>query len=121
MAKQNKQIEFLEMLITLLKSNTSLSDSLAVLSNQGIEKDIKDTAGYLLLHMKKGMTFSESLYSLPKELITFNPLYIMLIKASEMIGIIRNVLEDICEDGVWSSRYEVDLGTWDRRVGCGGH
>ena|GEM_PF-1300511 len=30
-------------------------------------------------------------------------------------------LEDICEDGVWSSRYEVDLGTWDRRVGCGEH
>ncbi len=98
MKKQKYTIQFTEMLLSLLKGNTNLIDSLHILSSPGIEPRIQQESEKLLVMMKKGRSFSGSLAMIPKGNIHFIPLYLTLIKASEMTGTIDKVLEDILID-----------------------
>ncbi len=98
MIKQKDTIQFTEMLLSLLKGNTNLIDSLHILSSPGIEASIQKTAEKLIILMKKGQSFSGSLAMVSTGKIHFIPLYLTLIKASELTGTIDQVLEDILAD-----------------------
>jgi type IV pilus assembly protein PilC len=98
MKKSACTLRFFEMLLALLKGNTSLIDSLHVLASGGIEKPVRNTAERLLQIMKKGLSFSDSLNTLRDGKVRVESLYINLIKAAEMTGTIEAVLERILED-----------------------
>jgi len=91
-------LHFSELLLALLKGNTGLVDALHILAREGVEKPVKDAAIALLMVMKKGHRFSESLRLVPAENVFFNPLYITLIATAELTGTIDGVLERIVGD-----------------------
>jgi len=91
-------LHFTELLLALIKGNTSLIDSLHILAREGIERSVKDYASALLLFMKKGRGFSESLRLIQDGKVYFSPIYITLIAAAELTGTIDNVLERIAGD-----------------------
>ncbi|MCL2209676.1 MAG: type II secretion system F family protein [Treponema sp.] len=98
MKKVTATLHFTELLLALIKGNTSLVDSLHILSGEGMEKPVKDTAEALLLLMKKGRGFSDSLRLIQDKKVYFNQMYISLISAAELTGKIDNVLERIAGD-----------------------
>jgi type IV pilus assembly protein PilC len=99
MNKNRLTIRFFEMLLVLLQGKTNFIDALTILSNAGTEKNVQETAKKLLLLMKKGRTFSDSLTVIQNtKTLLVNPLYINLIKASELTGSLDIVLEHILAD-----------------------
>ena len=93
-----KTLAFSEMLLLLLKEENSLVDALQILSEEGIEKEVKNNAISLLLMMKKGKGFSESLKFFNNGKSIFNPFYLLLISSAEATGNIKTVLEKIVID-----------------------
>jgi type II secretory pathway component PulF len=91
-------LHFTELLLTLLKGNTGLVDALHILSREGIEKAVRESAVELLLIMKRGRGFSGSLRAMKNGKVFFNRLYSALIAAAELTGNIENILERICAD-----------------------
>ncbi|MDR0475326.1 MAG: type II secretion system F family protein [Treponema sp.] len=91
-------LHFSELLLVLLKGKTGLIDALHVMSREGIEQQVRDSAGSLLIMMKKGKSFSESLRNMKDGKVVFEPLYITLIVAAELTGDIKTVLERIVID-----------------------
>jgi type IV pilus assembly protein PilC len=73
-------------------------DAFRILSQEGIEKQIRDSAAMLLSTMKKGKGLSESLRCIGKDRVYFEPLYLTLIAAAELTGSIETVLERIVAD-----------------------
>ena len=73
-------------------------DALFILSRDGIERRVKESAKALLLLMKRGLGFSESLHLIQNRMVFFNTMYITLIAAAELTGAIDNVLEQIAGD-----------------------
>ena len=98
MKQMTATLHFTELLLALIKGNTSLVDSLHILAGEGMEKPVKDASGALLLLMKKGRRFSESLRLIQGKKISYNQMYISLISAAELTGNIDNVLERIAGD-----------------------
>ena len=96
--KQPVTIKFFELLLTLLKGKTCLSDALKILSREGIDNNVKNIAETLLKTMKKGKGFSESVREINGENFRLEPLYHKLISAGEMTGNIETVLEKILAD-----------------------
>ena len=96
--RQTATQRFSELLLVLLKGKTGLIDSLRILAQEGIEKDIRDIASSLLLMMKKGKNLSESLKGIGNGKTFFEPLYLSLIGAAETTGNIEPVLERIVID-----------------------
>ena len=91
-------LHFAELLLTLLKGKTGLLDALHILARRGIEKHVRDSAGSLLLLMKKGKGLSDSLRTLNEGKVRFEPVYLTLIGAAELTGNIETVLEQIVAD-----------------------
>ena len=91
-------LHFAELLSALLKGKTSLADALFILTREGIEKPVQDTAAAVLSTMKKGKGLSESLRTIRKTKVFFEPLYLTLISAAELTGSIENVLDRIVLD-----------------------
>jgi type II secretory pathway component PulF len=91
-------LHFTELLLALLKGHTGLVDALRILSREGIEKTVRESAVELLLIMKRGRGFSGSLKVMRNGRVFFKPLYIALIAAAELTGNIENILERICAD-----------------------
>lgn len=98
MKRMSATLHFTELLLALLKGNTSLVDALHILAREGMEKPIRNSAVALLAAMKKGRGFSESIRLLQDRKVFFSPLYITLIAAAEMTGTIDSVLERIAGD-----------------------
>jgi type IV pilus assembly protein PilC len=98
MNRAKTTLHFSEMLLSLLKGKVSLTDSLQILSHEGIESQVKDCAASLLAIMKKGKNLSESLHLLGNSKVSYEPLYISLITAAEATGTINEVLERIVHD-----------------------
>ena len=96
--KHTTTLHFSELLLVLLKGKTSIVDALHILSREGIERRIRDNSSSLLIKMKKGVGFSESLRSIAKGRVSFEPLYLSLITAAELTGNIESVLERIVND-----------------------
>jgi len=98
MNKAAATLHFSEMLLSLLKGKTSLMDALRILSQEGIEKEVRESAIALLSVMKKGKNLSESLRLAKSGKVSFEPMYITLITAAEATGSIDKVLERIVND-----------------------
>ncbi|MDR0601197.1 MAG: type II secretion system F family protein [Treponema sp.] len=98
MNRSSAALRFTELLLSLVGGNASLIDALSVLSRDGMEPPIRETASALLLLMKKGVGFSDALAMLAPGKIRFAPLYITLLGASEMTGSIVAALEKIVLD-----------------------
>jgi type II secretory pathway component PulF len=98
MNRTSATLHFVEMLLALLKGNSSLIDALGVLSRDGIEESTREAASQLVVLMKRGQSFSECLNMLKAKKIYFTPLYITLIRAAEMTGNIETVLDKILFD-----------------------
>ena len=91
-------LHFSELLLALLKGKTGLLDALHILTREGINKHVKDSAFSLLVIMKKGKGLSNSLRIMRKGKVYFEPLYLTLITAAELTGNIEVVLERIVLD-----------------------
>jgi len=98
MNRTKATLQFTKMLLSLLKGKTGLMDALYILSREGMESAVRDTAITLLSAMKKGNSFSESLRLANNGKISFEPMYISLITAAEATGSIDSVLECISGD-----------------------
>ena len=98
MNKVKTTLHFTEMLLSLLKGKTGLMDALYILSREGIEGGVRDSAVSLLSIMKKGNSFSESLRIANNGKIFFEPMYLSLITAAEATGSIDGALERIAGD-----------------------
>jgi len=98
MKSNNTTLQFTELLLTLLRGKTSLADSLRVLSGEGIERRVRDSAIALFAVMKKGKSLSEGLRIMRGGNVLFEPLYLTLISAAELTGNIEDVLERIVGD-----------------------
>ena len=91
-------LHFAELLLTLLRGRTGLLDALHILTREGIEKQVRDSAVSLLLLMKKGKGLSDSLRMLNEGKVRFEPIYLTLVEAAELTGNIEAVLEQIVAD-----------------------
>jgi type II secretory pathway component PulF len=98
MRSETATLHFIELLLALLKGNTGLVDALHILSRNGIEKTVRESAVELLLIMKRGRGFSSSLRAIKNGKIFFTPLYSTLIAAGELTGNIESILERILAD-----------------------
>src|SRR6266852_3918196 len=85
---------FTRQLATLIDSGLPLLRSLNVLSNQERDKVLKNTINKLSDSVEGGSTFSESLAQYP---IIFNDLYVNMVKAGEVGGVLELVLTRLAE------------------------
>ena len=81
-------------LATLIDSGLPLMRSLTVLSNQEPNPVLKSTLSSLADSVQSGSTFSESLSQHPK---IFNKLYVNMVKAGELGGVLEVVLVRLAE------------------------
>ena len=85
---------FTRQLATLIDSGLPLLKSLNVLSNQERDKVMKNTIDKLAESVQSGSTFSDALALHPK---IFNDLYVNMIKAGEVGGVLELVLNRLSE------------------------
>lgn len=85
---------FTRQLATLIDSGLPLLRSLTVLEKQEPNPVLKATIGALAENVQGGSTFSESLAQHPK---IFNKLYVNMVKAGELGGVLEIVLNRLAE------------------------
>jgi len=85
---------FTRQLATLIDSGLPLLRSLNVLANQERDKVLKNTINKLADSVQGGSTFSDALALHPK---IFNDLYVNMIKAGEVGGVLELVLTRLSE------------------------
>jgi type IV pilus assembly protein PilC len=85
---------FTRQLATLIDSGLPLLRSLNVLSNQERDKVLKNTINKLSDSVQSGSTFSDSLALHPR---IFNDLYVNMVKAGEVGGVLELVLTRLAE------------------------
>jgi type IV pilus assembly protein PilC len=85
---------FTRQLATLIDSGLPLLRSLTVLEKQEPHPVLKATVGSLAENVQGGSTFSESLAQHPK---IFNKLYVNMVKAGELGGVLEIVLNRLAE------------------------
>lgn len=85
---------FTRQLATLIDSGLPLLRSLTVLGKQEPNPALKSTIGSLADSVQGGSTFSESLAQHPK---MFNKLYVNMVKAGELGGVLEVVLNRLAE------------------------
>jgi type II secretory pathway component PulF len=86
------------MLLTLIRGNMSLTDALHIMSREGIEPAIRESAEELLGATKKGRSLSAGMGMLREGKVRFSPLYLTLIRAAELTGSLEGVLTSIGTD-----------------------
>jgi type II secretory pathway component PulF len=89
---------FVDMLLALIRGNMSLADALHIMSREGIETAIRESAEELLAVTGKGRSLSAGMSMLKTGKVRFPPLYLTLIRAAELTGSIEGVLAGIRED-----------------------
>lgn len=85
---------FTRQLATLIDSGLPLLRSLTVLEKQEPNPTMKATLAHLADNVQSGSTFSESLAQHPK---IFNKLYVNMVKAGELGGVLEVVLNRLAE------------------------
>lgn len=85
---------FTRQLATLIESGLPLLRSLTVLGKQEPDPIVKSTINSLSESVQGGSTFSESLAQHPK---TFNKLFVNMVKAGELGGVLDKVLDRLAE------------------------
>src|SRR5258705_1409568 len=85
---------FTRQLATLVDAGLPLLRGLRVLEKQEKNKTLKDIIGQLALSIEGGSTFSEGLAQHPK---VFNRLYVNMVKAGELGGVLEVVLSRLAD------------------------
>jgi type IV pilus assembly protein PilC len=85
---------FTRQLATLVDAGLPLLRGLRVLEKQERNKTLKDIIGQLALSIEGGSTFSEGLAQHPK---VFNRLYVNMVKAGELGGVLEVVLSRLAD------------------------
>ncbi len=86
--------QFTRQLATLVDAGLPLLRGLRVLEKQEKDATLKDVVGQLANSIEGGSTFSEALAQHPK---TFNRLYVNMVKAGELGGVLEVVLNRLAE------------------------
>jgi len=92
--KSKSLMIFTRQLATLIDSGLPLLRGLTVLGNQEPNPVLKSTINSLADSVQSGSTFSESLTQFPK---IFNKLYVNMVKAGELGGVLELVLNRLAE------------------------
>lgn len=92
--KAKSLMVFTRQLATLIDSGLPLLRGLTVLSRQEPNPVLKSTIGTLAENVQTGSTFSETLTQYPK---IFNKLYVNMVKAGELGGVLEVVLNRLAE------------------------
>ena len=92
--KQKVLTAFTRQLATLVDAGLPLLRGLRVLEKQERNAALRDIIGELALAIEGGSTFSEALAQHPK---TFNRLYVNMVKAGELGGVLEVVLKRLAE------------------------
>jgi len=92
--KQKVLTAFTRQLATLVDAGLPLLRGLRVLEKQERNAALRDILGELALAIEGGSTFSEALAQHPK---TFNRLYVNMVKAGELGGVLEVVLKRLAE------------------------
>ena len=92
--KQKVLTAFTRQLATLVDAGLPLLRGLRVLEKQERNSALKSIIGELALAIEGGSTFSEALAQHPK---TFNRLYVNMVKAGELGGVLEVVLKRLAE------------------------
>ena len=92
--KQKEMMVFTRQLATLIDAGLPLLQSLNVLSKQEPNADLRATIGALGESVQGGSTFSEALGAYPK---MFNKLFVNMVKAGELGGVLEVVLKRLAE------------------------
>ncbi|MGA9453342.1 MAG: type II secretion system F family protein [Verrucomicrobiia bacterium] len=92
--KQKVLTAFTRQLATLVDAGLPLLRGLRVLEKQERNAALKEILGELALAIEGGSTFSEALAQHPK---TFNRLYVNMVKAGELGGVLEVVLKRLSE------------------------
>lgn len=92
--KPKNMMIFTRQLATLIDSGLPLLRSLTVLEKQEPNPTLKSTVAALAENVQGGSTFSESLAQHPK---IFNKLYVNMVKAGELGGVLEIVLRRLAE------------------------
>ena len=86
--KSKDVVLFTRQLSSMLTSGFTLIKSLEILKDQISNKVLKETIGGSLLDLEEGKTFSESISKYPD---MFSPVYVSLVKAGEVSGLLDKV------------------------------
>lgn len=92
--KQKEMMVFTRQLATLIDAGLPLLQSLNVLSKQEPNPNLRATIGALGESVQGGSTFSEALGAYPK---LFNKLFVNMVKAGELGGVLEVVLKRLAE------------------------
>ncbi len=92
--KQKELMVFSRQLATLIDAGLPLLQSLNVLMKQEPNPNLRATIGAIADSVQGGSTFSEALASYPK---LFNRLYVNMVKAGEIGGVLEVVLKRLAE------------------------
>ena len=92
--KAKSLMVFTRQLATLIDSGLPLLRGLTVLSRQEPNPILKSTIGTLAENVQTGSTFSETLTQYPR---IFNKLYVNMVKAGELGGVLEVVLNRLAE------------------------
>lgn len=92
--KQKEMMVFTRQLATLIDAGLPLLQSLNVLSKQEPNPNLRATIGAIGESVQGGSTFSEALGAYPK---LFNKLFVNMVKAGELGGVLEVVLKRLAE------------------------
>jgi type IV pilus assembly protein PilC len=92
--KTKQLTTFTRQLATLVDAGLPLLRGLRVLAKQERNQTLKDTLGQLAMSIEGGSTFSEALAQHPK---VFNRLFVSMVKAGELGGVLEVVLNRLAE------------------------
>jgi type II secretory pathway component PulF len=98
MTGRTATLQFAELLLVLLKGKVNLQEALQILAREGTEGAVRDSVVSVLSAMKKGKGFTESLKSIKRGKVFFEPIYLTLLNAAELTGNIETALERVSGD-----------------------
>ena len=91
--KQTDVVNFTRQLATMISAGLSLANALSILQAQG-KPEMAKLTGELLKEIEGGSTFSKALSKHPK---IFSRVYIQLVHAGEVGGVLDNILDRLAE------------------------
>lgn len=88
------RVFFTQQIASMLTSGLTLVQSLMVLKNQVKKRPVNEMISRIIADIEEGRTFSQALAAYPK---VFSPIYISLIKAGEVSGLLDKIMVRLAE------------------------
>lgn len=90
----SRLLQFTEDLSHLLNSGLPIDRALTTVESSSVDPRVRDTALHLKKEIKKGSSLSEAMETRPAD---FNSLYINMVRAGELGGVLGKVMEKLSE------------------------